>query len=420
MLDASRSQLLSLDVPTVAFVAVCLAAMLGILLIVAWAQQRNVRALAWWGSAYLIGASSIALWVAPAPLFQLPPELPQALTFLACGMVWNGVRLFHGRRLLPIAAFAGAIAWVILCQMPMLPPGSHARIALGAVVVATYTFFIAFELQRERRKSLYSRTAAIVVPSVHAAMFLMPIGLQVLLPDDHAAGWLSVYALETMLYAVGTAFIVLLMVKDNDVDIYRNAAFTDHLTGLLNRRAFLDSALRLCARHGNRRQPVTILMLDLDHFKSINDRFGHAVGDEVLRTFANVARSSLRSDDIIGRLGGEEFAVIVPEPMELAARIGERLRAAFQQAGIAIAGHPIGATVSIGAAVSYEPVTDIGMLLGRADAALYRAKHEGRNRFYAAEDQPGQGARALAAGRGGPAIEPATLRPARAYARRAK
>ncbi len=419
MFDAARPQLLQLDVQTVVFVAVCIAALLGILLIVAWVQQRNVRALAWWGSAYLIGASSIALWGAPAPLVRLPPELPQALTFLACGMVWNGVRLFHGRRLLPIAAFAGAIVWLVLCQLPMLPEASNARIALGGVVVATYTFFIAFELRRERRKSLYSRTAAVVVPSVHAGMFLMPLGMEALLPAAYSAGWMSVFALETMLYAVGTAFIVLLMVKENDVDIYRNAAATDHLTGLLNRRAFLDSALGLCARRGERRQPVTMLMLDLDHFKSINDRFGHATGDEVLRVFASVTRSSLRGNDIVGRLGGEEFAVIVPEPMEFAIRIGERLRAAFQEAGVTIAGHAIGATVSIGAAMTYEPVMDIGVLIARADAALYRAKHEGRNRVYAAEDQPtpSQIGRPLTGARIGPAAEPARLVPAKAYAR---
>ncbi len=182
MFAIGRPHLSALDVPTLAFVAVCIAALLGILLLVAWVQQRNVRALAWWGSAYLIGASSIALLGAPAPLFQLPLELPEALTFLACGMVWNGVRLFHGRRLLPVAAFAGAIVWVILCQFPVFAPGGNERIMLGAVVVATYTFFIAYELRRERRKSLYSRTAAIAVPGVHAAMFLMPIGMQTLLP----------------------------------------------------------------------------------------------------------------------------------------------------------------------------------------------------------------------------------------------
>ncbi len=421
MFDAAGPQLLPLDVPTMAFVAVCIAALLGILLIVAWVKQRNVRALAWWGSAYLIGASSIALWGAPAPLYRLPPELPQALTFLACGMIWNGVRLFHGRRLLPGAALAGAIVWLVLCQLPVLPQGSNARIVLGAVVVAAYTFFIAFELRRERRKSLYSRTAAVVVPSVHAAMFLMPLSMQAFLPGAYASGWLAVFALETMLYAVGTAFIVLLMVKDNDVSIYRYAALTDPLTGLLNRRAFLDSALSLCARRGERGQPVTMMMLDLDHFKSINDRFGHAIGDEVLRVFATVARSSMRESDIVGRLGGEEFAVILPEPMEFSARIAERLRAAFEKAGVSVAGHAIGATVSIGAAVSCEPVTDISALIARADAALYRAKHDGRNRLYAAEEQPtpNQGGRPLAV-LGGQAAEPARLLPVKARVRRAK
>jgi len=422
MFAAATPQLSPLDIPTLAFVAVCIAALLGILLLVAWVQQRNVRALAWWGSAYLIGASSIALWGAPAPLFRLPPELPQALTFLACGMVWNGVRLFHGRRLLPVAAFAGAITWLVLCQLPMLPPDSHARIAFGAVVVATYTFFIAFELRRERRKSLYSRTAGIVVPGVHAAMFLMPLGMQVLLPESYAVEWPAVFTLETMLYAVGTAFLVLLMVKDNDVTVYRNAASIDHLTGLLNRRAFLDTALNLCARRGERRQPVTMMMLDLDHFKSINDRFGHAIGDEVLRTFAEVARSSMRGSDIIGRLGGEEFAVIVAEPMELAARIAERLRAAFEEAGVTVGGHAIGATVSIGAATSYEPLADIGPLLARADAALYRAKHDGRNRLCADDTRPAprRGTRSNAAALGVQAAEPVRVLQASVHARRAR
>jgi hypothetical protein len=226
MFAAATPKLLPLDVPTLAFVAVCIAALLGMMLIFAWLQQRNVRALAWWGSAYLIGASSIALWCAPAPMYELPTILPQAMTFLACGMIWNGVRLFHKRSLLPTAAFAGAIVWLTLCQLPIFPQDSNERIALGVVVVATYTFFIAYELRRERRKTLYSRTAVVLVPFLHAAIFLLPLGMQAFLPVPYAVSWLTVFTLETMLYAVGTAFIVLLMVKENDVDVYRNARST--------------------------------------------------------------------------------------------------------------------------------------------------------------------------------------------------
>jgi diguanylate cyclase (GGDEF)-like protein len=268
-------------------------------------------------------------------------------------------------------------------------------------VVAVYTFFIAHELSSERRKALRSRTAAIVVPTLHAVIFLMPLAMRAFLPYDIAISWITVFALETILYAVGTAFIVLLMVKDRHVDIYRHAAETDYLTGLLNRRAFLANALTLCARAGGKK-PVTLLMFDLDHFKLVNDRFGHAVGDEVLRVFAQVVRKSTRASDIVGRLGGEEFGAIVAEPTEFALMIGERIRAGFEAAGAEVAGHAVGATVSIGAATAHDLVTNIDALIARADAALYRAKGDGRNRLHTADEEPEHDrARLIAAARGG-------------------
>jgi diguanylate cyclase (GGDEF)-like protein len=400
MLDASTMQLSFLDGPTLAFVTVCIVALLGLFLILAWLQQRDMRALAWWGAAYLIGASSLALWAAPQPWFPLPQEIPFALIFVACGMIWNGVRLFRGRRLLPIGAFAGAAVWLVLCQLPGFAAGSPQRAVLSVLVVATYTFFIAFELSRERRKSLYSRTAAVIVPSLHAAIFLMPLAIRALMPDVIAARWVTVFALETVIYAVGTAFIVLLMVKDHSVGIYRTAASTDYLTGLLNRRAFLENALALCARQAARNKPVTLMMFDLDHFKSINDRFGHAVGDEALRVFAETIRKSMRASDIIGRLGGEEFAAIVAEPTALATPIAERVRANFESAGKVIAGHTMGATVSIGAATATDVVTNIDALVACADAALYRAKGEGRNRLRVAGSESSAPARLIAEARG--------------------
>ena len=94
--SATGLKLLVLDGPTLSFAAACLAGLLGVFLISAWLQQRSIRALAWWGTAYLLGASSIAFWSAPTPFIKLPPELAEALMFVACGMIWNGVRLFHG------------------------------------------------------------------------------------------------------------------------------------------------------------------------------------------------------------------------------------------------------------------------------------------------------------------------------------
>ena len=399
MLLAGGLQSSTLDLPTLSLVAVCIAGLLGLFLIIDWLQQRNVRALAWWGSAYLIGASAMALGTLPTPLIKLPPQVPGALTFLACGMIWNGVRLFQGRRVLPFATFIGAAVWLGLAQIPGVMEDGNGAI-LGAVIVPVYTFFIAVELWRERRRTRYSRAAAIVVPCLHAGIFLVPLAMRAFLPDGHNAAWLTVFTLETILYAVGTAFIVMLMVKDHHVHVYRTAACTDHLTSLLNRRAFIENAVTLCAQQAKRGEPVAMLMFDLDHFKSINDQFGHAVGDDALRLFGRVVRASTRVDDIIGRFGGEEFIAVVPGGIESASKIAERVRAGFEAAGATIATHTVGATVSIGAAISYDPVTVINSLIARADAALYRAKHDGRNRIYIAEEEmANERARLIAAAR---------------------
>lgn len=145
---------------------------------------------------------------------------------------------------------------------------------------------------------------------------------------------------------------------------------------------------------------MAALMFDLDFFKSINDRFGHAVGDSVLRVFGQVVRASTRVDDIIGRFGGEEFIAIVPGGWESVSKIAERVRSGFEVAGATIGTHTVGATVSIGAAISYDPVTAIDALIARADAALYRAKHDGRNRLHVAEEEmASERARLIAAAR---------------------
>jgi len=399
MLLAGGLQSSSLDLPTLSLVAVCIAGLLGLFLIIDWMQQRNVRALAWWGSAYLIGASAMSLSATPEPFIRLPAAVPGALTFLACGMVWNGVRLFQGRRVLPFATFIGAALWLGLAQIPGMMENGTGEI-LGALIVPVYTFFIAMELWRERRRTRYSRAAAVVVPCLHAGVFLVPLAMRVFLPDGHNGAWLTIFTLETILYAVGTAFIVMLMVKDHHVHVYRTAASTDHLTGLLNRRGFLENAQTLRKRLAKRGEAVAVLMFDLDYFKSINDRFGHSAGDEVLRLFARVTKASTRLNDIIGRFGGEEFIAIVPGDIEVADKIAERVRTAFENAGAVIESQPIGATVSIGAASSYDAAMTVDALIAKADAALYRAKHEGRNRVVSTESEnASERARLIAAAR---------------------
>ncbi len=369
-----------LDAPTLFAIATSITGVLGVFLLLVWLQERSIRALAWWGAAYLMGGSAVALWSVHDNVSLVPPAMPNALLFVACGMLWNGARLFHSRVALPGALFTGAIAWLVAMQFPAFAQSTEARIVLSSLIIATYTFLTAFELRRERRRTLANPGLTIGVPLLHGAVFLSPIALMLLLPPEASAdGWFALFALETLLYVVGTAFIVVIMAKERVALAHKTAAMTDMLTGLFNRRAFLEAANELIARQARKQGPVSVLAFDLDHFKSINDRFGHAGGDDALRLFAATINAAMRSTDVIGRIGGEEFAAIFPGSQAEACTVAERVRAAFEIAGVEISPCQVGATVSIGIATATAPIA-FDALLARADAALYRAKANGRNR----------------------------------------
>lgn len=161
----------------------------------------------------------------------------------------------------------------------------------------------------------------------------------------------------------------------------RQQAQTDFLTGLANRRHFLALAQRELERRKRYPQPLALAMLDLDHFKAINDAHGHDTGDLVLQAFAASCQRLLRATDVVGRLGGEEFAILFPQTdAAQALEVGERLRAEIAAGGVSRPqGLPIRYTVSIGIAAAQGDDANIDMLLSRADAALYRAKADGRN-----------------------------------------
>ena len=160
---------------------------------------------------------------------------------------------------------------------------------------------------------------------------------------------------------------------------HRLEAQTDSLTGLLNRRAMFD-------RFENAELPVgtAVLMFDIDHFKQINDRRGHAAGDAVIRHLATILQQNLQSQDSVARIGGEEFcAVLQPMPVDQAKLIAERIRAAFEAADVRLMSETVRATVSVGVATSGVDES-FSSVLHRADAALYKAKDNGRNRVTAA------------------------------------
>lgn len=186
-----------------------------------------------------------------------------------------------------------------------------------------------------------------------------------------------------------------LMIHDTMVRRLEAIANTDGLTGVMSRKAWDDMATRAIARAGHGNASLALVIVDIDRFKAVNDTYGHAAGDAVLKGFARLAAAQVRATDGLGRLGGEEFALMLPATrLPDALRMAERIRTGAEQHAVQIGDHgtTVRYTISGGVAV-LRPGESLAQLSARADAALYRAKLEGRNRIVAHDDrQTGTGA----------------------------
>jgi diguanylate cyclase (GGDEF)-like protein len=173
-----------------------------------------------------------------------------------------------------------------------------------------------------------------------------------------------------------------LQFKDDLVKLQKMAD-TDYLTGLMNRRAFLavaDDTVEFCRRY---KRGMATLMIDIDHFKKINDVHGHAAGDDAIKRIAGIINQSIRTTDKAARFGGEEFVVLLREiDQETALLLAERIRLSIEQTTINHGETSIAATVSIGVAINAEGDRDVQDMIERADQSLYVAKKTGRNRTF--------------------------------------
>ena len=177
----------------------------------------------------------------------------------------------------------------------------------------------------------------------------------------------------------------LLLHKERSEEAAQKLALTDPLTGAFNRRTFLELAEKEIARTRRARGSLSLIMLDLDHFKQMNDRNGHLAGDEVLKGVVAITLTCLRKEDFLVRYGGEEFCILLPSvAIDRAAVMAERIREAVEQARFSFKGRALSVTISIGVTtLSMDGNENVDTVVNRADEALYAAKKAGRNRVVA-------------------------------------
>ena len=379
---------MNLDVNTLFLVTIYVEAILGLLLLFAWVQNTAITAVAWWGFAHLLRAGSIMLF----GLYGSAPDLisidlANSLLFTAFAVTWTGARVFDHHRPLPILLFGGAALWLVACRLPIVENAWDVRVLLSCGIIAAYTWATAYEFWRGRSEPLVSRWPAIFMLFADGSLYLLRTPLGAMLPWLPTANqvfesvWMTVLSFEALLFTIAIAFILLAMAKERTEYRHKTAALIDPLTGIANRRAFLEDGEAQLKRQATDPRPTAVMLLDLDNFKSINDRFGHAIGDRVLGIFAEVASGCLRRIDLFGRLGGEEFAaVLFDTTSERALAVGEEIRTRFAAATREAEECPVVATVSVGIVISHDAVLDLSTLLAQADHALCRAKDNGRNR----------------------------------------
>lgn len=389
---------MKLDIPTLMAAGVLMTAASSVLLAIMWLADRQSRTLLWWSianTAIAIGIAVLLINNGAQPTATLP--LGNVLLDIGPALIWTATREFRGKRPRYLVIVAALAAFFSVTLLPPFSANPLLSIAVNLGISAG--FFGAAAISLVRRPPLRLRAVWPLVGFllVHAAVFavgaveavakLFPTGGPVPLYD-----WFGVIHFEQLVFALASSIFVVALVREKSEQSHKIASRIDVLTGVSTRRHFFErasAAMRLAEEHD---APFSLVIFDLDWFKLINDTFGHTTGDRVLQLFSEIAVARLRPTDIIGRLGGEEFAVAMPGyGPEAAYVVADRIRQAFAGAGFRANNQTVETKVSGGVAAA-TPLSSLDNLIERADGALYRAKTLGRDRIEMASrpDKPSE------------------------------
>lgn len=389
---------MELDLPTLLLIEAFIAAVSAFVILIACWRGPDSGGYLWWVSGGIATAVALGLMLTYSIRGNPSLALVASILFvLSPAFYWTGARVFAGRRALYPLIPAGAILFAALTTISPLavPVSMQMEITLGITVA--YLLAGAIELFRSK-ETLVARWPLMALFLLHGLLFVAGaiesiIGELPPLELVPLSTWFGMIHFESIVFAIGTAAFVIAFVRERGVVRHRTVAELDLVTGVATRRAFLDAASEALRRAQGSVMPISVAVFDLDHFKAINDRFGHAMGDRALSCFGDTVRGVLRRDDRVGRIGGEEFALLLPDT-SLSAAFAERVRTAFEAAAKSFDGVDLGATVSVGVSTARRDST-VQSLLAIADEGLYEAKARGRNRVERAAPKANEGGRFL-------------------------
>jgi diguanylate cyclase (GGDEF)-like protein len=357
---------------------------------VAWASFGRPRHALSWSIAYLLYTGQVLCSAAGALAPVTRPVLwrVELLFILAPAvLVAAGARQRAGLpSLLRPLAISAAFVFMLVNGIDLLPYDTRALGSAGSLFTAGMLILTIAAVRPRNRPADLAEWAMIGALAVFTLfeMLLVVTQLAALRQPEFRAVWNGLYLIGIMPVFIANGVAAITLLASDLAAQLRTLAANDPLTGVLNRRGFHEAALRAVANGRRQRQAIAVAIADIDHFKSINDRYGHTAGDRTLHFISGCLTRGLRGGDVVGRIGGEEFALLlVNSSAQQAADAMERIRAeiatGFSEDGAAL---PVTASFGVAAIPSGGASTEqsLAEALDRADRALYRAKVEGRNR----------------------------------------
>lgn len=385
----------TLDMRTLTFVLLLLSAILSLVMIFVWRTNKTYSGFGWWTLANLAGILGFLL-------LGLRAQLPDFLSIViantvavgSMGLTLVGTRRFLGRSgsgifvIVALVVHAAALAW-----FTYIDPDTILRIYVSSGLSALLGIQCVYEfITVKRNERLFTTIFAATVYAIFSLFMIGRIALTQIfsnVDNFYSPDWIQSLTFTMFItFLVTWTFNFLMLnservqreLKITQVELEKLAT-TDFLTSISNNRRFSEISANEMLRARRFSHPLSVIVLDIDRFKEINDTYGHAAGDLVLLKTAEIGKAGLRSVDTIGRLGGDEFGILLPHTdLAGAETVAEAMRVAIEEAVIDSPVGPIKIMASLGIAEMKASDRDIKSILERADALLYEAKRGGRNR----------------------------------------